>query len=90
MSNSVIERLQKKTILHNGCYLWQGAKDKDGYGRIKIAGKVKGIHQISFEMYNHKIPDGLEIDHICKQRNCWNPEHLQIVTHKENMKLIKK
>jgi len=72
----------------NGCWVWSGyTKGKDGYGRISVLGKKILAHRASYEFFNDtKIPDGLEVDHLCRNRKCVNPKHLELVTHSENAK----
>lgn len=68
----------------NGCWLWTGYLT-NGYGRFKIHGERIMAHRWIYEKEKGAIPEGYEIDHICRQRNCVNPEHLEIVTPRENM-----
>lgn len=62
------------------CLVWTGKLDKDGYGRNK------GImaHRVAYQEAGHELISGLEIDHLCRNRACINPDHLEQVTHKEN------
>lgn len=70
------------------CWEWQRRKDRDGYGVmwVWIDGKKRQrfAHRMSFEAFNGEIPPGLQIDHLCMNKSCVNPAHLQIVTSKEN------
>jgi len=68
------------------CWLWTGATQKSGYGGINIAGRRHLVHRVAYEFVIGPIPDGLEIDHTCGTRNCVNPEHLEVVSHAENMR----
>lgn len=79
------ERFWKKVIQKDKCWLWTASLDRDGYARIAIGGKVRFAHRISYESYKGPIPQGMSIDHLCRTRNCVNPNHLEAVTHKENV-----
>jgi hypothetical protein len=66
-----------------GCWMWQGARAR-GYGVISIGGKNKGAHRVSYEMLVGPVPDGLQLDHLCREHACINPLHLEPVTASEN------
>lgn len=66
---------------NSGCWIWLLSLGRDGYAQ----GKYETAHRISFRGFKGSIPEGLEVDHICKTRWCVNPEHLRAVTHLENM-----
>lgn len=65
--------------------LWIGSIAGEGYGRIRIRGKLIPAHQASYIFYKGPIPEDMEIDHICRTPLCINPVHLEAVTHQENM-----
>ncbi len=65
---------------NTGCWLWLGHIDCGGYGRFSSS----RAHRVSYERFKGPIPDGYEIDHLCKQRCCCNPDHLEAVTPREN------
>ena len=83
----LIERLLSKIdILPNGCWQWMGSKDTRGYGRIRdFNSKIVKAHRISYEYYCGDIPIGREIDHLCSNHSCINPEHLEAVSHRVNV-----
>jgi hypothetical protein len=62
------------------CWIWQLAKDRDGYGQKKVGGRQVKAHRFFYEQKHGKIPDGLEPDHLCRVRACVNPDHLDPVT----------
>lgn len=70
------------------CWLYAGYKDTLGYGRIFFTvdrkTKYQYAHRVSYETSVGMIPDGLVIDHLCSVRHCINPQHLEVVTAREN------
>lgn len=68
------------------CWLWTGTKYRNGYGWIKVFGKVISAHRYSYELHKGPIPDGNEVLHSCDVKHCINPDHLRIGSHSENMK----
>lgn len=64
----------------DSCWVWTGAKQSRGYGNYR--GKL--AHRVSYEKYVGEIPSGLTIDHLCRNRLCVNPEHLEAVTQYVN------
>lgn len=78
------ERFWQKVIITKGCWNWTGADNGTGYGVFQWDDGQRYVHRISYEMHHGKIPEGLELDHKCRVRNCVNPDHLEPVTRKEN------
>lgn len=71
----------------DGCWLYTGSRNKWGYGRVKVFRSRQTVcHRVTYEHFVGPIPDGLEIDHLCRRPACCNPDHLEAVTHSENMK----
>jgi HNH endonuclease len=69
------------------CWLWQLAKNPSGYGVVGIAaGKTALAHRAYYEERFGPVPEGMELDHLCRVRACVNPEHLEPVTHTENLR----
>lgn len=68
-----------------GCWNWQGKKLPSDYGSITFAGRQWYSHRVSYELHHGPIPDGLHLDHLCRNRSCCNPAHLEAVTCKENV-----
>ncbi len=66
-----------------GCWLWRGSIDAEGYGRI---GRNQSAHRVAYELLVGPIPQGLTIDHLCRVRHCVNPAHLEPVTMAENLR----
>ena len=71
--------------MENGCHIWTGAITQAGYGQFGANGIIQYAHRIAYEQKKGKIPEGLEIDHLCRNRSCVNPEHLEAVTCRENI-----
>lgn len=66
------------------CWPWLASKKPRGYGQYMAAGKNNYAHRLVYEIEVGPIPEGLQIDHICRRRDCVNPAHLRAVTHLEN------
>lgn len=73
-----------------GCWEWRSPVRSDGYGvfGLKVNGvqRTRRAHRIAYEALVGPIPDGLDLDHLCRVRNCCNPSHLEPVTRKENLR----
>ena len=76
----------------DGCWLWTASTDKDGYGQFGVGSQIDGTatmaksHRWAHEHLVGPIPEGLQIDHLCRVRSCVNPGHLEPVTNRENLR----
>lgn len=69
------------------CWVWVGGRNGLGYGELYVPGQKHRprTHRLAYNLAVGEIPEGLEIDHLCRVRACCNPEHLEAVTHAVNM-----
>ncbi len=72
-------------VAENGCWLWQRTTTH-GYGHKPVNGRYVRAHRWAYELLVGPIPEGLELDHLCRDRACINPAHLEPVTRRENAK----
>jgi len=68
------------------CWRWGGFVDSGGYGRTYWKGESWAAHRVAYELERGMIPAGLFLDHLCRNRACVNPDHLEPVSHQENMR----
>lgn len=82
---TILDRLWARTeISATGCWIWTGSTSC-GYGQIQIDRRNYRAHRVGYELLIGPIPEGLQIDHLCRVRRCWNPDHLEPVTIRENV-----
>jgi hypothetical protein len=94
-SEPIPEHLWAKVLEgSSGCWYWMGGKDADGYGALNLpCGRADGsrsnyvvrAHRYFYQEFFGPIGSGLELDHLCRNRSCVNPTHLEPVTHAVNM-----
>jgi hypothetical protein len=87
-SSAVLERFWSKVVVRpSGCWEWQGSLISQGYGSFGIGPTGRGVrvHRFAYELLRERIPDGLTLDHLCRNRACCNPNHLEPVTNTENV-----
>ncbi len=66
------------------CWLWTGGIDRYGYGKFRFNGRMAGAHVYAYEFCVGPIPEGLQIDHLCRTRPCQNTDHMELVTSRVN------
>lgn len=82
-------RLLRSTVEADGCWLWTRSTGQGGYGHIQNVRPADGLvitHRASYELFVGPIPAGMHIDHLCRNRLCLRPTHLEAVTCKENVR----
>lgn len=80
-----VNNFWKRVLKTETCWIWIGAKSMTGYGRFRNERKIIPAHRWSYEHSTGKIPDGMVIDHICRVHSCVRPDHLRVVSSKENV-----
>ena len=78
-------RLSENVAIDGECLVWTGAKAQ-GYGRLYRYNGSELVHRIAYELVHGPIPTGMDLDHLCRNRACFNPDHLEPVTRGENVR----
>lgn len=74
----------KHRVRDDGCWIFNGSQQKDGYGSCNRNGQTLA-HRAYYSILKGPLIAGMELDHLCKNRNCVNPDHLEQVSHAENI-----
>ena len=87
LSAALKERFWSGVSIAGGdeCWIWNGPKNKKGYGKIGINGRVYLTHRVACRIAHGPIPRGLYVLHACDNRPCCNPKHLSVGTQQDNM-----
>lgn len=76
---------RRVSVTEHGCWEWQGYVNHRGYGVVHYDRKRRAAHRTGYLLAVGPIPDGLVIDHLCRNTRCVNPNHLEPVTNVENV-----
>lgn len=82
----LLDRIGDKFTVGDGCWEWVGAHNTKGYGVVPKGAASTMAHRVIYELVVGPIPAGLELDHLCRNRGCVRPCHLEPVTHAENVR----
>lgn len=80
------DRFWTKVSKTDTCWEWLAHCNSEGYAKIRWEGKWVGAHRVSLVLAGVAIPPGYDVDHLCRNRGCVNPDHLEPVTHQENVR----
>lgn len=79
--------VSRSQVTASGCWEWTGPLDRHGYGRVALDGVTQLAHRVSWFILRGDIPDATPcLDHLCRNRRCFNPDHLEPVTNAENQR----
>ena len=81
-----IDYIMKRVEVEGDCWMWQVGLNTDGYGGAWRSGKNHLAHRYVYEFLVGSIAEGMTLDHLCRVRNCVNPDHLEAVTNRENIR----
>lgn len=81
------DKIERCTVYdpESGCRIWCGADSGNGYGRVRVDGVTSSVHRVAWESERGPIPQGMQIDHICRNRRCCRVEHLRVVPQRANV-----
>lgn len=75
----------KISVDSNGCWIWTAGKYGSGYGAASFGNRTQAAHRVTYKLLVGPIPDGLDLDHLCRVRACVNPQHVEPVTRQVNL-----
>lgn len=74
------------TVVESGCWEWNGGRTGQAYGAVRIGSRQVKVHRASYRHFNGPLPQGLVVRHKCDNPPCMNPDHLELGTHRDNMR----
>lgn len=84
INNNLVKRFLSKVQITQYCWIWKGGKFESGYGYFNYNYKLVRSHRMSYMLFKGKIPEELQLDHLCRNKLCVNPQHLEAVTQRIN------
>lgn len=92
--DKIITKIMKRTEVVGECFVWKGPTSGEGrgggYGRMSLDGQTVAVHLVAYTHFHGYIPGKKQVDHRCRNRLCWNPDHLELVTHRQNQRRKRK
>jgi len=85
VTKTLLDALENKFTVDDGCWLWHASMDHGGYGRIRRDRRNLLAHRVVYELLVGPIPEGKHLDHLCRVRNCVRPDHLEAVDNRTNI-----
>lgn len=73
------DRFWDRVVRSDGCWEWEGTHSPSGYSRVSFQGRQLQAHRVAYELTLGPVPAGLDLDHLCRNRGCVNPGHLEVV-----------
>lgn len=84
LTNQELERFNSKWQREGDCHVWTAGVDKDGYGVFTLRRRNRRAHRVAWFAIHGPIPEDMVVNHTCRNRGCVNPQHLQVITKREN------
>lgn len=84
---TVSERLARYEVDENNCHNWTGATNYGGYGVVWDGTKTQKAHRLAYLVLVGDIPEGADLHHLCENKKCINPDHVELLTRSEHVRL---